>query len=157
MASKFLSGANFHQASIYELPLQNNMFDLVICLQTISWIEDPRNALKELIRICKPNGTIIVSFLCNINHDVDLYTTIIDHTRSRAGSKMTYNTFCAKTIGGWLADLVFSHTIHPFSIDIDLPNPRRGVGTYTIPMKDGNRIEISAGYLMNWGFLEIVK
>jgi len=36
---------------------------LVLCLQTISWLNNPAKALQELIRICQPNGTIVITGL----------------------------------------------------------------------------------------------
>ena len=67
---------------IYRLPLESNTCDLVICWQTLSWLDEAERALRELIRICKPGGRIYASSLFNANHDVDVYSTVRDHTRA---------------------------------------------------------------------------
>ena len=42
---------NIRQGDIYQLPYRNNSFDLVICTEVLEHLEDPRKALKELIRV----------------------------------------------------------------------------------------------------------
>ncbi len=67
---------------INDLTLESDRFDLVICWQTLSWLDRPEKALHELVRICKPGGTVLAYSLFNLNHDVDIYSKVIDHTRS---------------------------------------------------------------------------
>lgn len=43
------------------LPYTDNEFDAVICLATLTYIEDARLTLSEFIRITKPGGTVIFS------------------------------------------------------------------------------------------------
>lgn len=50
------------QADCQALPFPDDHFDIIICLGVISYIEDYQLALKELYRIIKPGGRLIISF-----------------------------------------------------------------------------------------------
>lgn len=41
------------QGSIYELPYEDNSFDLVLCTEVLEHLDEPKKALKELIRVSK--------------------------------------------------------------------------------------------------------
>jgi ubiquinone/menaquinone biosynthesis C-methylase UbiE len=162
LARKNLPGTSFHFIceSIYDLSsLSDNSFDMVCCWQTLSWLEKPKVALAELIRIAKPGSKIYVSSLFNTEHDVDLYTKIIDHSTKSAqdGLHYNYNTYSRYSIEKWIGKLVKSFIIVPFNIGIDISFNGRGIGTYTRRMADGSRLQFSAGMLLNWGILIITK
>lgn len=145
--------------NIYSLDLDTDLFDLVVCWQTLSWLDMPEKAMHELVRICKPGGRIFASSLFNIHHDVDVYSRVIDHTRASSREDMcyVYNTYSNFSVNKWLTGLVSSSHIHEFIIPIDLENSGRGIGTSTVMLEGGKRLQMSAGMLMNWGILEIVK
>jgi 2-polyprenyl-3-methyl-5-hydroxy-6-metoxy-1,4-benzoquinol methylase len=44
---------NIKQASIYDLPYKENFFDLVICTEVLEHLENPKKALKEMLRVTK--------------------------------------------------------------------------------------------------------
>ena len=145
--------------NIYDLPLESDSFDLVICWQTLSWLDDPERALRELIRICKPGGWIYASSLFNANHDVDIYSKVMDHTRASTAKGLTYayNTYAVSSVRRWLEGIVSELEVHEFSIPVDLHYAGRGLGTYTASLQDGRRLQMSAGMLLNWGILELRK
>lgn len=144
---------------IYDIALDSDSHDLVICWQTLSWLDRPEAALRELIRICKPGGLVWASSLFNLHHDVDVYSKVIDHTRpsSRLGMNYDYNTYSLRTVHGWLSGLVTDFKIHEFNIPMDLSYNERGIGTYTVKLETSERLQISAGMLLNWGILEVHK
>lgn len=151
---------DFKQDSIYELKnIPNNHFDLVCCWQTLSWLDDAEKALSQLIRIVKPGGKIYASSLFNLDKDVDLYTKVLDHTHEsgKQGIYFNYNTFSKKTISSWLQSKVKHFDIIPFHPQMDFKFEGRGIGTYTIKTETGERVQISAGMLMNWGILIVEK
>jgi len=49
------------------LPFENNFFDSVVCLDVIEHIKDPINLIKEMNRVLKPDGIIIIT-TPNIRH-----------------------------------------------------------------------------------------
>lgn len=43
------------------LPFDKNSFDLVICMDTLEHLFDPEFTMKEIFRVIKPKGTVIIS------------------------------------------------------------------------------------------------
>jgi len=151
---------SFKIGDIYDLSnIGDNVFDLTCCWQTLSWLEDPQSALRELIRITRPCGRIYLSSLFNYSHDVDIYSKVYDWTRdsTKQGHYSCYNTYSKKSIDKWLKGLASNVKLFNFNIDIDLPDKLRGLGTYTLKLEDGKRLQISAGMLLSWGILKIIK
>jgi len=145
--------------NIYDLALETDSFDMVVCWQTLSWLDEPEIALRELIRICKPGGMVYASSLFNAHHDVDIYATVRDNTRPSAqeGLVVPYNTYSLSTVRKWVAGLVSDLQLHEFNMLINLQHAGRGLGTYTATLDNGKRLQISAGMLLNWGILGIRK
>ena len=144
---------------VYDLGMEADTFDLVVCWQTLSWLSKPDVALRELVKICKPGGRVYASSLFNAHHDVDIYAMVKDHTRpsSEQGLSYEYNTYSVFSVRKWVADLVSDVRMHWCEIPIDLKHAGRGLGTYTAKLDDGKRLQISAGMLLNWGILELQK
>ena len=46
---------------IDNIPVPDNSFDLVICTEVFEHIPEPIKAMQELVRICKPNGKILIT------------------------------------------------------------------------------------------------
>ena len=155
---KFSDRFSFKQGDIYNLNYTDSCFDIVFCWQTLSWLDNPQQALRELVRVVKSGGKIYLSSLFNLQHDVDIYSKVYDHTRESGKNAiaMNYNTYSQYTINKWLDSQVKSLNIHQFSSSVPFYYDGKGVGTFT--KKCHNEfLQISAGMLMNWGILEIEK
>lgn len=48
-------------ADINNMPFEDNSFDLVCAFDVIEHVQNDIEAMKEMIRICKPNGTICIA------------------------------------------------------------------------------------------------
>ena len=146
------SNATCVVGNIYDLALEVDSIDLVVCWQTLSWLDEPEIALRELIRICKPGGMVYASSLLNAHHDVDIYATARDNTRPSAQECWVVpdNTYSLSTVRKWVAGLVSDLQLHKFNILINLHHAGRGLGTYTATLDNGKRFQISAGMLLNW-------
>ena len=47
--------------SVYELPFKDNKFDMVLCMVVMEHLEDPQKAIKEMQRVLRVGGKILVS------------------------------------------------------------------------------------------------
>lgn len=169
IAKEINSGDNFefNVGSIFELPFDDNSFDMVFCWQLllIFNIDDFKKALYEMLRILKPGGKFYASSLFNFEHNVDISSSFYDNTLIYEENQraISYNTYSLQTIDKILQNKVKFHKIHEFISQIDFPRTAigGGIGTYTqkILQDDGSikRLQISGGMLMSWGILEIKK
>ena len=65
-----------------------------------------------------------------------------------------YNVYAIPQIKQLLEHRGYHFACTPFEIDIDLPKPAsNGMGTYTVRLEDGKRLQISGPLLMNWYFV----
>jgi ubiquinone/menaquinone biosynthesis C-methylase UbiE len=55
-------GLNVYQASVTEVPFDDNYFDLVCSFKVLAHVEEIEKALKELIRVTKPGGALKLEF-----------------------------------------------------------------------------------------------
>jgi ubiquinone/menaquinone biosynthesis C-methylase UbiE len=150
----------YQREDIYELSsrLKEN-YDLVFCWQTLSWLDEPKKALAQLIDITKPGGSIYISSLFNIDHDVDIFSKVYDRTREsgQQGIAYNYNTYSEKSVREWIGSSAKSVTLHRFIPGMDFSYDGRGLGTFTINTQDRGRLQVSGGLLMNWAIVEIHK
>lgn len=152
--------ASYVQDDIYLLNSQpDNFYDIVFCWQTLSWLDEPQKALDQLVRITKPGGTIYLSSLFNIDHEVDIYSKVFDLTRESGANNIpyNYNTYSERTIKTWLAGNVNQIKFHRFVPDIDFHYTGTGIGTYTLDTPNNKKLQFSAGMLLNWAILQINK
>lgn len=151
--------ANCLLGDIHALPLKTDSYDVVVCWQTLSWLTKPDEAVRELVRICRPGGRVYASSLFNACVDVDVYASVVDHHRRSAsqGWSVAYNTYSMRSVREWTAGLVAEVQLHDFEMPIDLSYSGRGLGTRTVRLADGKRLQISGGMLLNWGILELRK
>ena len=69
-ARKLLPNGKFIQGDIYQLPYEDDFFDQIYCLQTLEHLKTPIIALKEMDRVCKNNGSILLTIP---NGDMDKF------------------------------------------------------------------------------------
>lgn len=67
------------QADLSALPFEDNFFDLILFLDAIEHLDKPIFALKELSRVLKPKGSILI---CTMNYGSPLWL-ILEHTWHR--------------------------------------------------------------------------
>jgi len=69
----------YDQASLYKLPYEDNFFDLILFLDAIEHLDHPIDALRELARVLKPGGHILI---CTMSYSSPLWF-ILEHTWHR--------------------------------------------------------------------------
>jgi 2-polyprenyl-3-methyl-5-hydroxy-6-metoxy-1,4-benzoquinol methylase len=57
-----LPQGNFLLTDLGKIDLPNSFFDVIVCTETIEHIDDYQSVIKELIRLLKPNGVLILTF-----------------------------------------------------------------------------------------------
>ena len=73
------SKARYLQGSLYNIPFADNEFDMIVFLDAIEHFTDPVSALRELNRVLKPEGKILI---CTINYANPLWI-ILENTWHR--------------------------------------------------------------------------
>jgi len=53
LGKKLFPYLTFKEGSVYELPYQDNSFDLVVCTEVLEHLEEPSKVLKEILRVSK--------------------------------------------------------------------------------------------------------
>jgi ubiquinone/menaquinone biosynthesis C-methylase UbiE len=53
---------NFQCAGALQLPFADGHFDAVLCMGVIDALQDRPAAMREMLRVLKPNGTLIITF-----------------------------------------------------------------------------------------------
>tara|TARA_B100000315_G_scaffold249789_1_gene281551 strand:+ start:337 stop:1122 length:786 start_codon:yes stop_codon:yes gene_type:complete len=59
-AQKFVPEGDFRVGELEELPFDDDYFDAVMAANSVQYAENPNNALKEIRRVCKPEGKVSV-------------------------------------------------------------------------------------------------
>ena len=143
----------FHVGDIYDLGEFRDAFDVTLCWQTLFVLDGYERPVQELIRATRKGGHVYIISLFN-EHDVDIHANIIDYSRpsGRSGLAVKYSTYSLRKFEDFCRRSgIESFDVHDFFIGIDLPRPSHGgIGTYTLRLADGRRIQVSGGHLMNW-------
>lgn len=105
-------------ADINNIPNAHAAFDTVFCLEVLEYQWSPRKALKEINRILKPGGTLILSvpFLHRVDSDRD-YWRLSDKGLHRMLKETGFNISWMKSQGGaWaVAVNIMKYTINVIS------------------------------------------
>lgn len=48
-------------SDIVSIPVEDNSFDFILCTEVFEHVPEPIQAMKELVRICKPGGKILIT------------------------------------------------------------------------------------------------
>ena len=60
---KDLNNAHFKKVSVYKLPFSDNVFDMVVCKDSLHHFDDLQKALGEMLRVTKDGGVIYIQDL----------------------------------------------------------------------------------------------
>lgn len=87
-ADHSVSNAHFVAAPSEKLPFPDSTFDVVSCLEVLEHVFDKDVALKELLRVLKPGGRLILS-TPNLNSDGTLWGRFMRSIGKRTFTPMT--------------------------------------------------------------------
>lgn len=56
-------------SDISQIPISSNSFDVVLCSEVLEHVPDPVDALREIVRVLKPSGKLIITApFCSLTH-----------------------------------------------------------------------------------------
>jgi len=71
-----------HNLDDFPIPIRNNQFDIIVCLETLEHTSYPHRIMKELLRISKPEALFFLSmpneynFYCRFNYLIGKKTSV---------------------------------------------------------------------------------
>jgi len=137
-------------------------FDGVISLQTLSWVPDYDEWLRNIFVSLSPRWVALTSLF--YEEDITVISQVHEH---QTGRQFFYNTYSIPQIHK--SALRHGYRLvksEPFEVPIDLPKmskPTHRMGTYTLKCQGNEgggrdrRIQISGPILMNWFMLFFMK
>lgn len=74
------------------LPFEKNVFDRVMCQFSLMFIANRIAAIKEMLRVCKPEGLVVIAIWAQLEHS-EAYSALLklirDHVGIHASSKLS--------------------------------------------------------------------
>jgi ubiquinone/menaquinone biosynthesis C-methylase UbiE len=98
-------GIKVYRAKAENLPFNNESFDFILMVTTICFLENPKQALKEAIRVLIPGGHIIIGMIDRDSFLGRLY-------ESRKKESLFYRNaifYSVKEVLDWLKEIKYAH------------------------------------------------
>jgi len=149
----------FEAGDIYALADQfgQKSFDLSVCKQTLSWLPSYEKPVEELMSVTRR-----AVFISSLFYDgrIDFETRVREYTTDagRDGYNAFYNVYSFPVFREFCLQRGAKDVVgFNFNIDIDLPRPANPdrMGTYTMQLQSGERLQISGALLMPWKIVRI--
>ena len=150
----------YEQVNLFDLPnhYSSNAFDLATLIQTLGcgWFgpDEYPEVLRALVQVTS-RWIFLISLFTEKRMDVT--AQIRDYVRFREDARetITYSIFCMSRFRRVCKQLGVKEVIfRDFWINIDLVGPPEGgIGTYTVKLEDGRRLQFSGAVFMPWKFV----
>jgi ubiquinone/menaquinone biosynthesis C-methylase UbiE len=72
VAREKLPNGRFHEGDLYDIPLDDDSVDLVVCAVALTHVEHLDRTLSELVRVLRPNGHLVISDSRGVAGDIGL-------------------------------------------------------------------------------------
>lgn len=79
IAKKHAKNINFYVASATNLPINDNVVDIITCVESLNYYVPILNFIKETYRILKNNGKILISMQLNEEEENNLETIFLNN------------------------------------------------------------------------------
>jgi len=158
-AKKICSGPNikFKVSNVYNLSEEyEKEFDLSICWKTLSWLPRFEPLVEELMNVTKKHV-----FISSLFYDGDIESEIkvreYQKQAGKTGFNSYYNVYSYPNFEKFCLQLGAKKvTPFTFELKIDIPKPPKEVmGTYTVRLENGKRLQLSGVVLMCWKVIRI--
>lgn len=155
--SKAVPGVSFEVGDLFKIPKRfEKKFDVTICWKTLSWLPGYEKALRCLMRTAKKHLFVSALFY---EGDIDYEIKVREYAKDRGkkGRDAYYNIYSLPRFERFaLQNGAKRVRSHDFKIGIDLP---RGdidhMATYTVPLRNGERMQMSGALPMPWKIVHI--
>jgi len=141
---------------LHDMPIEDEIFDAVLCTQVLEHLEWPRESVKEMYRILKPGGKLFITVPMaqdehQIPYDYFRYTSYgLQSICKHAGfSEVTVSPFGGRWVR-WAYELPRSLSIFP-STGIRQGKPK-SKGIFLLPLKIAAFIGVKA---LQWTFVHL--
>jgi len=84
VAARVCPGVELRQADVTRLPFGNGTFDAVLCQMALMFFPDPTGALREMGRVAKPGGIVVVMVPSSLDAQ-PAYRLLVELTARHAG------------------------------------------------------------------------
>lgn len=134
-----------------------NSFDLSVCKQTLSWLPSYEDAVRELMNVTE-RAVFLSSLFYDGRIDFNIRVREYETEAGRAGFNGFYNIYSFPVFRDFcIAQGAREVVGFDFKIGIDLPRPASldRMGTFTMRLEDGERLQVSGALLMPWKIVRI--
>ena len=151
---KFIKGDFYKLDDIFD----KESFDIVLSIQTLSWLPDYSEALVQLMKISK-HLVFISGLFTDFNVDIINNVSLINEETWERKKPYNYNIYSIKRFQHFCEKHGFSvESYQDFSIDIDIPIPKvKTMSTYTIKDQNHKRLQFSGPLYLPWKFICLRK
>lgn len=155
------SSVELRHADFYNLShvLPPASFDLVLSVQTLSWLESYEDALIELVAMTRPGGVLVVTSLFT-EFFVDVCSRVVEYPDGRFDAPRRaafYNVYCFDRFAS-IAHAAGATVVATrlFEIDVPLDPPENKLmGTHTRRIGDGRFLQFSGPLVLPWRFVAL--
>ena len=97
-AEKKSRGITWLPGTAEDLPFEKSEFDRVICQFSLMFLPNRIAAIKEMLRVCKPDGLVVIAVWAQLDHS-KAYGTLIKLVRSVVGSRAALSLSAPWSLG----------------------------------------------------------
>lgn len=148
---------NFEVADIYDLlNTHPKQFDISINWKTISWLPYYDEIMKVLLGITKSH-IFLSSLFYDGDIDFEIKVRTFQHEAGKEGFNAYYNVYSFPRFKEFVLGLGAKNVqSFDFEIGVDIPKPPSDqMGTYTVKLENGRRMQISGAVVMFWKVIRI--
>jgi ubiquinone/menaquinone biosynthesis C-methylase UbiE len=147
----------FEVGDVYDLPYKYlKEFDISINWKTISWLPYYDQLLKSIVAVTKKH-IFISSLFYDGDIDFEIKVREFKKETGKDGFNAYYNVYSFPHFKDFVYGLGAKNIeTYDFEIDIDIPKPPIDqMGTYTVKLENGKRLQISGAVVMSWKIIRI--
>jgi SAM-dependent methyltransferase len=98
VAEKKSRGITWQLGDAEALPFESNEFDRVICQFSLMFLPNRVAAIKEMLRVCKPDGLVVIAVWAQLDRS-KAYSALIKLVRKYVGSRAALNLSAPWSLG----------------------------------------------------------